>query len=402
MITSTLARLALLALVPLPLLVAQDPAAPPLVVKTCEARFVRSFGQPPAGLDANEHYVVTMAADGEFEVTRGQGKVPLVAVEARPRLLLEIFADEADEARRVAKATASVGAASAGMRPGFIAGMVDAIFDFPQQIDLLTLTVDGDEEKGFAAHAEVSPLAGSAFELGMRNVRPSERGVPQLDDGAVTLRCDLHPSVVKDVFLGLSGLVASMVDEADRPAVQKLTATQAGASDGTMAFVMGAGGIITVFGCADAGAMHQLMAGGEWERMQRAFIANMPDAEVTTEREKVGDLDVLHTHGDLGTIANPFAKDGKLEGWATVAGDMLISVANGGRKVFDDLVAGAVAGKTKRAPLPGGSVLTMHFAVEEMLTMQGRDAPRGAPATVDLSLGKKAKSTLVLDVRVGM
>ena len=37
-----------------------------------------------------------------------------------------------------------------------------------------------------------------------------------------------------------------------------------------------------------------------------------------------------------------------------------------------------------------------------MLTMSGQDAPPGMPASVDLRVGKKAKSTLVVDVRVGM
>lgn len=409
MSTSMFVCVATLALVLHPAIMAQDEAvapAPALVVRTGHPRLAEGLSmaarQDLPDLNAGEHYVVTMSAEGDLAVTTGNGAVPFVMVEARPRALMTIFADHVDEVRRLAKASASVGAAGSGMRPAQMAGLMDAIFDFPQQIDAVTVRVDGDEEKGWDAHAEVVPLARGAFERGVTALRSSGKGAPRLDDGAVSLACDLHPSVLQTVYGGMADLVAGMVDEADRPAVRKLMEAQAAASDGTMAFAMAAGAIHMVLGCADADAMRKLLAGDEWVRMQRAFLANLPDAEVEITHEQVGDLDIVHTHGDLGTDTNPFAKDGKIEGWATVAGDAMVSVVYGGRRTFDRLVRTAAAGELERAPLPAGSVMTMRVDMAGMMAMSGRDAPRGMPASIELRLGKKGKGTLVVDVRVGM
>ncbi|MBK9129748.1 MAG: hypothetical protein IPM13_18480 [Phycisphaerales bacterium] len=350
---------------------------------------------------------MTMSAEGELAVTTGNGAVPFVMVEARPRVLMTIFAEHVDEIRRIAKATASVGAASSGMKPAQMAGFMDAFFDFPAQIEVLTVTVDGDQDKGWEAHAEVVPRPGSGFESGVALLRPSGKGVPQIRAaGIMSWACDLHPTAMQAVFGGMGELVATMVDEADRPAVRKLMDTQAAASDGTMTFAIAAGAIHMVLGCSDSEAMRKMMGGDDWVRMQRAFLQGMPDAEVEIEREQSGDLEILHTLGDLGTDINPFAKDGKLEGWATVAGDAMVSVVNGDRKTFDDLVRAAVAGELDRAPLPGGAVMTMRMDMAGLLAMSGQAAPPGVPlrmpSSIDVRVGKKAKSVLVVDVKVGM
>lgn len=385
--------------------VAAEPA--PLVIKTGHPQF--AAGLSGAGrhdlpdLRAGDHYVVTMSAEGDFAVATGNGAIPFVLVEARPGVLMTLFADHVDEARRIAKATASVGAAASGMKPAQIAGFVDAIFDSPQQIEVLTVTVDGSEEKGWDAHAEVVPRPGSGLESGVALLRPSGKGAPQIGPaGAMSLTCDLHPSAMQAVFGAMGGLVANMVDEGDRPAVRKMMDTQVAAMDGTMVFALQRGVMRVVFGCSDGEAMRRLMGGDDWTKMQRAFLEGMPDAEFEFTREKSGDLEIVHTLGDLGTDVNPFAKDGKLEGWATVAGDVMVSVANGERKIFDDLVRAAVAGQLARAPLPGGAVMSMRMDMAAVMAMSGQEAPPGAPASIDVRVGKKAKSTLVVDVRVEM
>lgn len=360
-------------------------------------------GQDLPDLKAGEHYVVTMSVDGDLTVTTGNGAVPFVLVEARPRVLMTIFAEHVDEIRRIAKATASVGAASSGMKPAQMAGFIDAFFDFPEQIEVLTVTVDGSQDKGWDAHAEVVPRPGSGFESGVALLRPSGKGVPQIGAaGVMSLACDLHPSAMQAVYGGMGKLVATMVDEADRPAVRKLMETQAAALDGTMTFAIPAGAIHMVLGCSDSEAMRKVMGGDDWIKMQRAFLQGMPDAEVEITREQAGDLEIVHTLGDLGTDMNPFAKDGKLEGWATVAGDAMVSVVNGDRKTFDDLVRAAVAGELERAPLPSGAVMTMRMDMAGLLAMSGQAAPPGMPSTIDVRVGKKAKSMFVVDVKVGM
>lgn len=403
-------RFAILALVLPAAIAAQDTAAaaePAALVKTGHPRLAAGLsmggGSDLPDLQAGEHYVVTMSADGDVTVATGNGAIPFLIVEARPRVLMTLFADHIDEARRIAKATASVGAAGSGMRPAQMAAMMDAIFDFPQQIEVLTVTVDGSEDKGWDAHAVVVPRPGSGFEGGVALLRPSGKGAPQIGPaGAMTLTCDLHPSAMQAVFGAMGGLVANMVDEADRPAVRKMMDTQVAAMDGTMVFALERSVMRMVFGCSDGEAMRRLMGGDDWTKMQRAFLEGMPDAEVEFTREKSGDLEIVHTLGDIGTDVNPFAKDGKLEGWATVAGDVMVSVVNDERKAFDDIVRAAVDGKLERAPLPGGSMLTMHMDMAALIAMSGQEVPPGMPSSIDLRVGKQAKSTLVVDVRVEM
>lgn len=409
--TPILVRCATLALVLHPAIAAQDPvvAAEPaaLVIRTGHPRLAAGLsvggGSDLPDLRTGEHFVVTMSADGDLTVTAGNGVVPFILIEARPRVLMTIFADQVDEVRRLAKATASVSAAGSGMKPAQMAAMMDAIFDFPQQIEILTVTVDGSEEKGWDAHAEVVPRPGSGFESGVALLRPSGKGAPRIGaGGGMAMACDLHPSAMQTVFAAMGGLVANMVDEADRPAVRKLMDTQAAALDGTMAFAFPAGAVHMVLGCSDREAMRKVMGGDDWIKMQRAFLQGLPDAEVEITREQAGDLEIVHTLGDLGTDMNPFAKGGKLEGWATVAGDAMVSVVNGERKIFDDLVRAAVAGELERAPLPGGAVMTMGMDLAGLMAMSGQEVPPGMPSSIDVRVGKKAKSTLVVDVKVGM
>lgn len=397
-----------------PSLAAQDsPAvveAPQLVVKTTQERLaaglLRFSQQDLPGLTAGEHYVLTMSAQGDLVATTGKGAVPFVVIEARPGVLMATFAEQVDQARRMAKMTASMAATSSPMKPAQMAQMMDAIFDFPLQIETVTITVDGDDQKGWEAHTEILPKAGSALEGGVQGLRSSGKGAPRLGEGVMGMACDVDRSVLKNLG-GMFSWVANMVAEEDRPAVRKLMDAQFAASDGTLAFVMRDGSIRMMLGCADPEGMRKIMASEDWTKMQHAFMAGMQGADVKVEREKVGDLDVVHTFGELGELGdvgtgNAFAKDGKIDGWATVVGDMLVSVVNGGRKPFDDLVRSAAAGTVERVPLPSGSVLTMRMQMADMMAMSGQDVPPGMPDTITLSLAKKAKSTLVLDVHVGM
>jgi len=393
-------------LAPLP---AQDTAAAdvaPLVVKTTQERFAMRLagrgGRELPELKAGEHYVLTLGEDGEFTAAAGNGAVPFVFLEAKPRVLMEMFAEQVDQARDMGKMGAAMASANSPFKPKQMEKLIDAVFDFPRQVETFTVTVDGDSQKGWDAHAELVPLAGSGFATGVGKLRASGKGAPRLGEGIITMAADLAPGVVEDVFASLSEFVVGMVAEADRPAARKMIATQFAACDGSMALVMGEDWMRMALGCRDAAAMRELMASDDWARLQKSFLAAMPEAEVAVKREKVGDLDVVHVVGDLGTTDNPFAKDGKIDSWSAVVGDQVVSVVNGGRKAFEELAQRATAGGLELAALPEASVLTMNMRLADFLAMSGQDIPDGMPDSIDLRLGKKGKDVLVVDVRVGM
>ncbi|MEZ5966182.1 MAG: hypothetical protein R3F56_20260 [Planctomycetota bacterium] len=377
----------------------------PLVVKTSRIdlaeRLTRSSGQDVPEISAGEHYLLTMSSEGEIEVAKGNGVVALVEVEARPRVLMEMFADQVDQALRTAKMVASMAAASSPATPVDMAKMMDAMFAFPKQVETMTLRVDGDEAKGWDAHAEFVPVAKGDLEAFAQDVAASGKGAPRLGEGATAVAVDLAPKALARVAGALTGLMTAGEGKDQQPRVQKLLDAQIAASDGTMAMVLVPDAIRMVVGASDADAMHKLLTSGDWAELQRVYMASMPDADVRVEQEKVGDLDVVRTRADLG-VDSPLLADGKMDGRAAVVGDMLISVVNGGPKAFEAMVQQVRDGKLERAPLANGAVLVMSAKIGDMIGMSGQEAPDGAPDLVRLMLGRKDKATLALDVQVRM
>lgn len=386
-------------------LAAQDVAAAAdqdqLVLKTADGRLVdrllRSSGAEAPELEQGEHYVVKLGTDGEWVATTGAGAVPFMVVEARPKLLMATFAEQIDQGRRMAKSAAAMGAAGSPIRPAQMASMMDTVFDFPQQIELLTVNIEGDADTGFNAHAELRPVAKSWLQTMTQTLRPTGKGAHDVGSGMVEMALDLAPEALQATVDSMGDFWGLMVPEEDRAGMTKLLQIQFGASDGTMAFAMQESQIRTVLGCSDPAAMLKIMASEDWTKFQRSFFASQPNAEIEMKREKHGDLDVVRTLADMGQ-ANPLMPDGKIDGYSAVVGNAVISVVNGGRKAFDELVASATEG-LKRVPLPEGSVLSLRVRMAEMMAMSGE--PVGsAPDTVALRVGKKDKDTLVLDVRI--
>lgn len=390
---------------------AQEPApavkvgTAPLVVKTTQAdfaeRLLRQSGQELPEIGAGEHYVLTMSGESGFAAGKGSGAVAFVEVEAQPKVLMELFADQVDQARRTAKMMSGMMAASSPATPVDMAKLVDAMFDFPMQIETLTLRVEGEEQKGWDAHAEFLPVAKSYLESMAQGLETSGKGVPRLGDGVFTMGFDLAPKALTAGMGAFTSLIMAKVPEEDRGTLRRLLDEQMAACDGTMAMSMRENNVSMVLGCSDAAAMGKLLTGGDWAKLQKAFVAAMPDAEVKVETTKIGDLDVVHTVGDLGS-GSAFTEGGKIDGFATVANNLLVSVVNGGQKAFEDLAQRAIAGTLQRSPLARGAIVTMGMHLADMMAMSGQEAPEGLPDTVNVDLAKKGKGTLVLDVHIRM
>lgn len=377
------------------------PAAAPLVVKTGQqkvaANLMRSSGAELPQVAAGEHYVLTLDAEGGWTCTAGQGAMPFLAVEAHPKELMAAFSEQVEQARGMAKAGASMAAAGSPMKPAQMAAMVDGFIDFPLQIQSLTLQIEGDDAKGWDARAELQPVAEGWFAQLVRELRPSGKGVPSLGEGTMTFAWDLDPRALQAGIQPMLGFLENLVPEDQRGALRKFTEQQLGTLDGTAAFVMEENQMRMAMGVADTAKLQALLASEEWTEMQNAFAAGMPNTEVEVEREKIGDVDVLHTVMDIG-MASPFAPEGKSDSYTAVAGDMMLVGMNSGRETFKELLQRAAKG-FERQKL-AGALMTLQVRVADFMAMSGQPVMDGVPDTVAMRVGKKGDEVLTIDVRL--
>lgn len=400
----TLAVAALLA----PALAAQEaPARKPdqvdqVVVETAQQgiAMVLMRGEAP-DLKEGEHYRIVLGADGEWTCTAAAGKVALLEVRARPVLLMETFAEEVDQAREMAQMGMAMGAASSPLGAEGMAKIMDAMFAFPTQIDVFTLAIAGDREKGYDAHAELLPVAQGWLAKTVAGLKPSGKGAPALAGDSLAFAFDVHPDALASMVDPLLDFTATMVPEGDRAEMRKMMAESWKVFDGTGAFAQQDKAMSVVYGCTDPQKLQQLFLSDDWPKFQRAMLAQQPDAKFEVSREKVGDLDVLKTSGELD---NPMFPDGKFTGYSCVAGDLVVTSVNAGQDALLDLVARATSGAAKRAPLAGGALLTMRMRFADLVALNEdvQIDTSQMPELVEVHLGKKDALTLKIDVRVRM
>ncbi len=376
-----------------------------LVVKTTDERIASRMteGEDPAPLKDGEHYVLTMSDEGDFTCTTAVGKVPFLAIDMRPALLMETFAEQVEQARGMAGMAASMGAANSPVKPEDMTKMVESFFDFPKQIDTVSLVIERDQQKNYDAHAELVPIAKTAFATTMAAMRSSGKGAPQLDNagGAMVMALDVDSAAAKTVVEPFMTWSMGLIGQAD-PAFAKLFAANWAQMDGTGVFSVGAGQMRMLFGSLDPTKLKQLIFSEEWLALQRSMKSG-PGFEMKVTRDKVGDLDVLRSEGTI-EGENPIFKDGKISGYTAVAGDYMAVDMNGGQPAFEALVATLTAGKVKRAPLTGSAFMTMQMRLADLLAMnEGSDIDTSRmPQLIDVALGKSGQSTLKVDVRVKM
>lgn len=397
-------------------LLAQDPTAratsqSQLVVKTTDRRIAGRLARDaePAALKDGEHYVLTMGDGGDWSCVTATGKVAFLVIDLRPALLMDTFADQVEQAQNMASMAATVGAANSPMKPKDMARMVQAMFDFPRQIDAMSLVIERDQKRdqngGYVARAELVPVAKSGFAGTLNVLKASGKGVPQVGDGdgAMAMAFDVDLASAKAVLEPLIDWATSITGQGEDAATRQIFTQTWNLMDGTGSFAMAAGKMRMLFGTTDASKLRQLVQSDDWLALQRGMLAKQPNMEMKVTREKLGDLDVLKTEGNVGD-ASPLFKDGKMSGYSAVVGDLMIADFNAGQQSFLDLVAAVNGAKVKRAPLPGGALMTMQMRLADLLAMNEEmdiDTSR-MPKVIDIAMGKKDQSALKIDVRVQM
>ncbi|HLU40280.1 MAG TPA: hypothetical protein VK081_12910, partial [Planctomycetota bacterium] len=351
-------------------------------------------GNTPA-LEKGQHYRLVLGEDGEWTCTAAAGDVGLLTLRARPGLLMESFAEQVEQIRQLSEMSAT--ASNPEVDTAFVTKLVDGMFSFPAQIDVFTLTVHGDQTKGYDAHAEITPVAGGWLAGLVTRVQPTGKGAPTLPEGALTMAFDCAPAAFEPLVDNLIDFVLSMAPAEQRDALRATIADSRDLFDGTGAFTFQDRRGTVVYGCDGAKAAAKL-ASEDWTKLQEAILTTHGGPTETT-REKVGDLDVLRVSGTIDD--NPMFPDGKLESATFVVGDMLVSAINTDDEALRTLAARAKEGK--RAALPGGALLTFRMDFAQLVALSGNADldPGDMPKAVACRIGKKQGSpVLTMDTRV--
>lgn len=396
----------------------------PLVIKTANpglARMALSLTQTP---DAQQmslpefgplgHFLLTLDDGGVMQVQAGDGKVSMLEITAQPAALMEIYADGAAQAQQVAQGGGAALMTQLGLQARDGIKVIRALFDFPKQIDQLSVKISGDiglPEEGFAARVAITPAAGSWFGHFVASLRPLPAGAPLISGPHALLwmvgSIDLQNSPeIWAPFLEVSSWMGSKSKE-DTAGHLGYAKSALQAMDGSFAMTwesMGTGAQ-TVMGLRDPGIMTKLMADAGFREWSEQAMASNASADSKTDHDAFEHRGVTvsraETSVDDPTGASPLLVDGLMTTFTAIAGSYALSNMHPGEDRIKELIDDALDQKIRRQPLPSNTLLVMKMRMAELIdSMAGGGIPlEGIPEILDVSLGT-ANGTLTIKVGI--
>lgn len=351
--------------------------------------------QPLDDLEDGSHHVLLVDDAGEVSVVRGQGDVGLLRLEADPAALLKIFAKDVQQGRAMLTMLATMQAPPGG-DPQALTDLVNALFDFPKQIEKLTLAVNGDPEHDMDAALDLTPRADTGLARFVAALVPNKAGAPRVggDNSLVRLSAAIDPDACARVMGPLTDLFAPLSGMTDKSQVEKWL----GFIDGTVGFsVAGEGDSEMVAGMRDPQAFGSFLYSDEYV----SFISDLNESneqmeyELTPKAVSHRGVDLYRNHVAMANPAmaqqNPLMSSGEMNQFIGLAGNYLVATLLGGTEASaKGLVDQALDKKIAHQPIADGAVLSLDVAIAKIAAAAGANPEEeGVPNALNATLGKK-------------
>ena len=401
---------------------AQDQAATTttssqLVITTTDSRVAsgvqRMFGGAggaPAAIGEGMALVMSLDDGGKLATREAAGEAWLV-IEAKPAFLMKTFGKQVRQARMTAGMMGGMALAQAGIEAEAIDEVMDALFEFPNQVETLTVTIPRKYEakESMAIAVGLAPKAETWFAGLVASLKPHDQGLRRLHghDAMMTADFDLDFAAI---YPSLEPMVAKFTtfmvrDEALRakvgPMLDRFYKGVSGPGSMSMDFENGMQFIMEL---CDPDAVAQVMADpayAEYGKVASEMAGGV--ADVTPNALTHRDVAVTKTVVELDDPGNnPFAKDGKTVTMAAISGGAMLMTSFGDAEAgIKSLIDLALDGKLARAPL--GKLMTAHIDVGRFMAFiseqMGGPPSDDAPDSIDVSLAKNVNG-LRIEVNV--
>lgn len=400
-------------------------AEPLVVLKTSHPMFGPMLADglgitdPLPDLANDGHYAFTMDAERRFAVVLGKGDVPVIEVQARPGALMEAFAEPIEGGRAYVQTALSVVLQQLGLTGKEAVLWTRAVWDFPQQVSVVTIQVTGDIEDprlgGLDVALDLVPLEGSPFARFLTALAPCAAGVPVLPGRSLLdAQVSLAPAsllALCEPLLEASAALAFQTPELRQQAA-KLQREALGHYDGGMALGIGgeplAGRLLA--GLLDGAAYGKFVA-------SEAYRALMSQQKLANRNQELQIAFGAEQHRglafDRAVVRGEDEDEPLVGGLATslmgAAGKYLVGALGGGGNLTKNTTAladAALDDRVKRAPLAEGVLLRMALDLPGLLPHLekfGLEVPPEAademPGELVLTLGK-AKGALRLALHI--
>lgn len=385
-------------------------AQAPLVVKTADEDAAEGLLET---LGSREH-LPQLEEGSMWRITLDDGGVPaaemveaegasFLQLEARPGELMAIFDAQVSQAQAMAQGMGAMGLAQAGIKTTDAIKLIRGVFDFPKQIELARITVDGDPEdpaQGFDVAVTLTPAADTWLGDVMDVLVPKGGGVPVLanEDAAMTARVDADFAALAGSFDWLNDLIASMGARSKSVAAKRLPLMQkywqVMDSTAAMSFDMQGGGMVFLASLSDPEGMKAIHADPEflaWSADMQQMSPGM-EAEMTLDAFEHRGVSVARTlvtaDDDRSAARNPFMVDGEAVGYAGVAGKYLVSTVGASKGEAEALIDRALDDELGSEKLPPNTlaVLTMNIGQIMAGAMQGMPVDPDVPESIQIDV----------------
>ena len=387
-------------------------AGPVLVLKTNQMQLAMMLAmsfehmEDMPELADGSHYVVSLGADRKIAVATATGDVGMVDVTADPGALMDLFAEQVEQAKPMVRGTMTLALQSQGMKPKDIADLVDGIFAFPKQMAQLRLQVVGDpenpKEKGIDVTLGMEPKAGAAFAGFVEGMKPSAAGVPALPMGkpAIAMQMSLEPASLAKAFAPFRDLAIGMTNQGAEQQAKALAMYDEMITLFDGAFAMAVDGKFQggmLMGFQDAAKVEQLMGSEAYlDMMKGQQLANRDmEMEITPNAFEHRGKKVMKSK--VSGEPNPMMPKGTMESFAAAIGNYMAISLGGGEGDAKSLFDAVADDKVKRAPIAGGAVMRVQVDMRAIVAiaqeqMGGGEIDEEMPEGMTMTLGKAGKS----------
>ena len=350
--------------------------------------------------------VLSLDDGGQMTARAGEGSNWL-QIDADPSILMQIFAPQIQQARGMAQMVGGMQLAQAGMDFETVNKVVGAVFEFPNQIGALRITMpkEANPENGVDLTVDMTPVADTWFDKLVKNAKQTGQGIPTIDAASplATMFLDVDLTALETqlqplmdfgmAFMGATG------EGEDAEAMKTMSRQMTQQWVGTAMMTWDASnGMRALSGVKDSAKLAEMMDDPLYEKIAKASGEMAGNAEVEFTR-------AAFEHRGVKVVSNkviyddpsqmPLSEDGTMQQYVAAAGNtMVMTMFGGGKDAISGLIDLALDEQAKRTKLPKGTMMTVGLNMAEMLdTMsQSGQVPPGAadeaPEKVDISLSK--------------
>ena len=367
-------------------LASQDASpASPLVIKTSFADVASELidgdlfegDRDLPDLARGEHYVLTLDDGGRMHVDTSQGNAGLIAIHARPALLMEQFDEQVSATRQKIQGLAVLALGQRGMKSTEAIKSVRAAFELPSQIDVLTVKVTGDPDRpedGYDSSAELIPVVDTWLDAFVSALRQSKKGAPVLDssDAMMTLSAAVEVESL-DLLDPFADFLAAMgaKSKADIEKYREFALTTLECSSGEIGVAWSSGGgMLSISSLRDAKRMKELQADPSYQEWVVKQARSNPsiDAEFDAAALEHRGVQVAKTTMLMDMpIPSPLFEDGEMVSFAGVAGNYSLQWMFGaGESDVKQVIDTVLDQKIEHAQLPETILFAVNLRIAEI------------------------------------